>query len=664
MAFLNLQSTSIATKFSVICSIAMLLVLALVWQNWRVDQARQTQLQTIAQTSKSIDALLEGLELLQQHRSIGLVAKHVDNSLTAQWRSIREALGLKMQEAMQAVPPEWSASSEASRQLQSDFLDVINNAESLSTRGAYEKHNQLAGQILGLIRSLSDESGLTQLPVVGAWYLMSNRNFSVPALAERLAWAQADITQLVSDGIVLPSMTADARLTLQAANIELDAIRDGFEKGAKAGSVDMADVDTQLAQTRESIQFMSRVLDDLAQGSMKYKPSTFLQDTLSVITQSHALAGLAGQGLATAVANEQGKVFNGMVLRMAIVSSAVLVMAVLAAVVFRDLAKRISKVLRSTRELAEGRLDRSFEQQSFDEVGQIAKSLEMVRLSERAFVAQLRRTTLVLAQSGNKAGASSATARESAHAQAESASHVAASVEEMAVSVQQIADHAQQAESLANQVEQAAEQGKLGISSVVKSMETIGEASTNLTGSIQQLGNSSESIVGIVKTIQDIASQTNLLALNAAIEAARAGEQGRGFAVVADEVRKLAEKTAHSTTEIAEIVQRIRGDTTDAVGEVSNWAELIDDGLNNSGKASELIVAISQNAEQSKVAVREINRAIAEQSVASSHVSEKMETIASRSEQGERSAKQLDEIVSELNHIGQEITQQLKRYVI
>lgn len=664
MTLFNLRSASIATKFTVICSIAMALVLALVWQNWQVDQTRQKQLETIAQTNRTIDLLWQGQLLLQKHRSIGLVAKHVDPTLVPQWRETRDALNSRMLEGLATIPQTWPASTALSEKFKASFTDLIANAETLSTRGAYEKHNQMAAQLLGLVRSLSDESGLTQLPVAGAWYLMSNRNFAVPALAERLAWAQSDITQLISDGIVLPSMTADARLTLQSAQAELDVLKDGFEKGAIAGSVDMSVVQDQLSVIRSSIQSMAKVIEELAQGSMKYKPASFMQESAAVISQTHALSDLAGQGLAIAVANEHKTVSQAMALRLTIVVGAICVMALLATLVFRDLAKRISEVLQSTRHLSEGRLDYSFEQKCLDEVGQIAKALEMVRLSERAFVAQLRRTTLVLAQSGKKAGTTSANARDSAHAQAESAAHAAASVEEMAVSVQQISAHSQQAESLANQVEAAASDGRQGISGVVRSMETIGKASTSLTGSIQQLGNNSEAIVGIVKTIQDIASQTNLLALNAAIEAARAGEQGRGFAVVADEVRKLAEKTAMSTTEIAEIVKRIRGDTGEAVDEVANWADLIEDGLSNSGKASELIEAIASHAEQSKVAVREINRAIAEQSVASSHVSDKMESIASGSEQSERSAEQLDEIVAELNNIGTEINQQLKRYVI
>jgi methyl-accepting chemotaxis protein len=210
---------------------------------------------------------------------------------------------------------------------------------------------------------------------------------------------------------------------------------------------------------------------------------------------------------------------------------------------------------------------------------------------------------------------------------------MAASVEEMAVSIDQVKENAGEAHGISQEAGAISEEGAAVIHNAATEMRKISDAVQSSSAIVEDLGKQSDQITSIVNTIKEIADQTNLLALNAAIEAARAGEQGRGFAVVADEVRKLAERTSLSTTEIGGMVSKIQNGTRSAVSSMQAGVSQVSNGVQLANQAAESINRIRDGAARVTVVVNGISDSIAEQSAAGNQIAHQLETIAQMSEE-------------------------------
>jgi methyl-accepting chemotaxis protein len=297
-----------------------------------------------------------------------------------------------------------------------------------------------------------------------------------------------------------------------------------------------------------------------------------------------------------------------------------------------------------------------------DELGQAMNAFN-------GLMAQLQQTLGRLKQdAGRLSGASTSVAGATrdiagqAQAQSEAASSTAAAVEQVSVSISHVAEHAEQTRGIAQEASTLSETGR-------ETMRKAAEAMTRLAGSVQDssrlidaLSRRSAEISTIVDVIRDISEQTNLLALNAAIEAARAGEQGRGFAVVADEVRKLAERTGASTTEISALTGTIQTEVASAVAQLQRSTTQVDEGVGLSNEVERALAQIQEGAGSTSNYVGDIASAASEQRNASQEIARHVERIARMAEDSSRAIVVATDAARDLEGLAEAVNQQVSQF--
>ena len=239
---------------------------------------------------------------------------------------------------------------------------------------------------------------------------------------------------------------------------------------------------------------------------------------------------------------------------------------------------------------------------------------------------------------------------------------MAAGMEEMSVSIHHVCARAVDANRTSSRSGELARSGGEVIGSTVEEIHAIAETARVAEDRLKELEAQTREIEGVVQVIREVADQTNLLALNAAIEAARAGEQGRGFAVVADEVRKLAERTTRSTTDIAATIGKMRDSAEQAVLGMQKTIERVDSGVHRAGEASEVIRGISSHASDVVGMVSEISDALEAQGETAQDLASKVELISRMADENRGSAASTRQITDSLATLAADLRVSVERY--
>ena len=314
-------------------------------------------------------------------------------------------------------------------------------------------------------------------------------------------------------------------------------------------------------------------------------------------------------------------------------------------------SKVISKIVNELKEISQGKgdLTKRISVDSEDETGQLAKWFNTFIDKLHEIISQVKQNAEEVASATNEITATSMQMAAGAEEQSNQVNEVATSVQEMSAAIVESSQNAMQTSDLSQNTVQKAADGLKNMNDTKRDMEEIVVSSSKTNELVKSLSNRTDQIGEIIQVINDIADQTNLLALNAAIEAARAGEQGRGFAVVADEVRKLAERTTKATKEIGNTIQVIQNDTVEAARSMEEATDIIHKGTDSISQTSIVLDDIVQGVNTSMDMIQQIATATEQQSAGAEEISKNIHSISSVATQSASAAEELASTTAQLN---------------
>ncbi len=328
----------------------------------------------------------------------------------------------------------------------------------------------------------------------------------------------------------------------------------------------------------------------------------------------------------------------------------------------RSIVVSASELERAAQQFAKGDLSDQARLPGRDELAQVGRSFNEMAIEFSRLIGEIRRSAEAVTRAAQGTASNSLSVAENSNRQALLSQDTARAAQEMADTIARVGDNIASMVAAADQASQRAAHGQAVVNTATEGIRAISRTVLETSQVVSTLGRQSEEIGRIVSVIKDIADQTNLLALNAAIEAARAGEQGRGFAVVADEVRKLAERTSSATSEISTTIKNIQQETARAVASMEQGSQEVAQGVDMAQQVGEAIGSINEAVVSLSEMIHTIDRIRAEQELASRSIAGRVEEIHTMAGDNRTVSDQSAQAARELTDLAERLRESVSRF--
>lgn len=604
-----------------------------------------------------------------------LAAKHRGNS--AQWFSGNTQLSTKidrleneMQQAFQQAEielkhPLYSAKSRQSlnelKQSWNTLLLTVIRKQSASQ--SFNRHNLWVSEVDNIIRDIASQSGLILDINISTHELMQITVFSIPKLQEQLG-------QLRGIGAGVATKGAFESNSFVAASTLYNEIQNTITKieyefsTLKEISADY--IPTELEQARKSInQFKSISKNKLIDPD---KPTISGTDYFSVGTEAIKQATSLHQAINTIYQNElmdnETAMVNSMVLSLSVFALLFLISCYLFICLRITVDQNARITQRMAADLEAGTLNQEYYSNSQDELGSTINALKSSYSQLRGVVSKVRSHSDTLSHSSNVLLDVSSEVNKLGEEQKNRVAIISTAATELAATAQEVSSHCEDAAKKMHHSQQQASLGATHSHSSAEVIRTLASNVRNAGDEIEHLAQQAASISTVIVVIKAIAEQTNLLALNAAIEAARAGEQGRGFAVVADEVRTLATRTQESTNEIENTISSLQQIAEKAVIAMTTSCEQANESEIEATKTGEALSEIESSINQVSSLIEQVATAGVQQAGAANEIAQNIVAVDDASSDLLNKSQSMSSIANEVGHDSIELDKQMKSFKV
>ena len=636
----------------------------LIWLDYAHTQSQVLQLQEEQLGLRYVDTAKRVFELVPQHRGLSQGVLNGKDALKPKLQAVEQKLRRALQD-WEAVNEDIGGAlgaRERAAQITRQVRELMRNGLSLSAADSFTRHTRAIMDLYALIRYVADESGLSVDPDLAA-ALTSRAMIDDMLMAAEYAGRTRGLgTGVAAKGAFTPQTftklshnvtTLKDRRSALAAKIRHIRIK----RGDLLKALD-SDIDATLKALGGFADFVQQQL--LGAEQIDTDPAQLFDKGTEAITHVMTLFDRSAGAMRQDIDHRIAQLRSYQISALAISGLALLLMGYLGVGFYRTIMASIGAIDQGADQVAQGRLDTLVRVPTRDEMSQIQGSLNHMIETVRELIGNVIEAAHSVAAESSQIAQSTEQTRAAMNDQQMQVSQVATAVNEMAATVQEVARSAAHTAEATSEATRLVAESQSTVDNNAAAIGALADEVEHAATVVATVESDSVEIGTVLDVIRSIAEQTNLLALNAAIEAARAGEQGRGFAVVADEVRTLAARTQQSTEEIQGMIERLQNGTQQAVSVMQSSQEKARNGVQEARKTNEALAAITDAinriadmssqiaaaAEEQSTATEEINQSVVAIDDSSRATYELSSQAASASETLSRNAQRLIEATS------------------